>query len=209
MTHTRSWQVVVSGNRPRNQMDDAQREIRVDVQERMQDLLQPTGDWTADPVDAGTTSFRLFMHWSAFKNFLRLFGDKTGYDTLYNQGIRGTTGTTLVFTGQLRLPKGSVLTDVDVSCVTVVNTSITTVVYKVDASTSTPTRTTLATRALSGVNAQGNYSVSSGAGINSTVASTEDLYFVEVTMVNSTAGSANYGFHGITAKYTRGVLKYV
>lgn len=209
MTYTRRWTKVVSPNRPKNQMDDAERELRVDVGERMQDLLGGVADWTADPVDDKLTGFSMFLHWSRFKRFATyVFGTVTSIDTLYNHGFRVTTGGSITLAGQVRLPKGAVLVDVYVHCVTVVNTTIATTVYAVDASTGTPTRTSLATRSLTGVNAQGRYSVSSGAGINATIGSDDNFVEVEVTVTNSSGGAANFGFHGIEVTYTRGVFNY-
>lgn len=209
MTYSRPWQVVVSGNRPKNEMDDAQREIRDDVEDRMATLLSPNGSWTSDPVDAGTTAFRSHIHWSGFKRFDLAFGTVTSFDTLYNYGFRVVTGATVLAYGKFRLPRSCVLVDVEIACVTVTNTTIIATVYKVDASTSTPTRTQLATRTLTGANAQGIYSVSSGALINDTVGSEDQFYFIEISLQNSSGGAANFGFQGVTLKYTRKVLNYV
>lgn len=208
MTYTRPWQIVVSGNRPKNQMDDAEREIRVDFAERITDVIGSNADWTADPVDDGLTAFREHLHWS---NFLRtaIIGTVTSLDTLYNYGLRTSAGGAVTLSGRFMVPRECNLVDVEVACVTVVNTTIAVTVYKVDASTGTVTRTQLATRSLTGANAQSNYSVSSGALINDTVSSEDQFYFAEVTITNATAGAANFGFQGLTLKYTRKVLAYV
>jgi len=190
-------------------MDDAEREIKVDFGERMQDLLGGVADWTADPVDDKLNPFSMFLHWSRFKRFATyIFGTVTSIDTLYNHGIRTTTGGSIVLFGQVRLPKGAVLVDAYLHCVTVVNTTISAVVYAVDASTGTPTRTSLATRSLTGANAQGRYSISSGANINSTVGSDDAFIEIEVTVTNSTGAAANFAFQGIEVTYTRGVFNY-
>lgn len=209
MTYTRSWRVVVSGNRPKNQMDDAEREIRVDFAERIADVIGTDADWTADPVDDGLTAFRAHLHWSNFLRVGGVFGNVTSLDTLYTYGLRTMTGTTVTLSGKFTLPRECNLVDVEVACVTVVNTTIAVTVYKVDAITGTVARTQLATRSLTGVNAQGNYSVSSGALINDTVGSEDQFYFAEVVITNSSGGTANFGFQGLTLKYTRKVLAYV
>lgn len=211
MTYTRVWRVGVSPNRPRNQMDDSDREIRVDIEERMQDLIGPVGDWTTDPVDSGANQFYQPVHWSAFRQWAGA-GPATNVATSLStqSAVRSNAGTTITLTAQLPISSYGKLVDVVFSCHAAASTSVTFTVYKISRSDPTMiTRTSLATRTVTGATAQGNFSVSSGANINETLDPDNYVYFAQVAVTNSTGGAADFGFQGALVSYTRGAFQHV
>lgn len=217
MSYTRFWSSnTPSKNRPANQTAAALRELRVDVEERMTTVLTGLGSWTTDPVVAASASKYMLLHWSAFKPFL-IYGanagasagnyDAAGLSTQFGGRILGSG--TLTIAAPILIPRPSTLVDVSIFGHTAANTSIAATVYEVDARTTSPTRTSLATRTVAASTGQNKFSVSSGANINKALINDLLYYWIEITLSNTNAGSAAFGFQGALIQYTRSPLVYV
>lgn len=107
MAFTNPWSnIIPAGSDPANTADDEIRQVRLDVFERMNQIVP---DWTADPIVA-LTSIRKTRHWSD-GNF-----DPLGSDTL-TEGYAVTglgvhsaaVGTNLIWRLPLQLPVGATL----------------------------------------------------------------------------------------------------
>lgn len=218
MAYTRPWSnLIPSPNRVGDEADDALRELRLDIEERMDDVLDSVGSWTSDPI-VDTTTYYEFLHWSVFREVASnwIYGSMAGSaagdwtSTLFTQGLRHNGSATVTVYAPIELPADATLVDVDLSAVTQLSTSFAATVYVVDASTSTVSRTSLANRTIAASTAQGNFSLSSGAGINHALDHTKDEFlFVEIVMTNSNVGAASFGFQGLRVTYTRHPFRYV
>jgi len=111
MAFTNVWSnVIPAGSDPANTADDELRQLRLDIDERMDTIV---ADWSADPLQP-LTGIRKTAHWSD-GNF-----DPLGSDTL-TEGylVFGTQlrpivqGQTLVWRMNMRLPVGAILQKVD------------------------------------------------------------------------------------------------
>lgn len=201
-----------SDNRPGAQFDDVQREIRLEISERMDTIV---GNWSADPIASVAASFYMMLHWSAFKPpyiFSQLGGAATANDyaalTNYGMSQYGGGAGGVEYNANIPMMPGCTLVDVFASFVSVVTSTFTLKVLE----TSSPlvanvTQTALASRTVAGVSAQNNLSISTGAGIN-TVMSASKLYSVYVKIVPA-AGVSAHGFQGVNIQYTRPPLNYV
>lgn len=213
MPYTRKWNRRFPTKNIRvNQLDDEIRATRLDIEQRMQSVLAGLGNWTSDPVVPTTVTRYERLHWSEFKPIIMYFNTYTGtnppsgadyWDTLHNHGGRIVGSASRLFYAAIQLPKGAILNDVDISCVTAANTSFQITVYRIDRSVLPYARTSLATRIIAASTAQGNFSITSGGNINHTVA-TNDILWMEVFISNTNVGpgAAAYGFQGVTIKYS-------
>lgn len=110
MAYTNSWSnTVPAGSAAANTIDDAIKQLRLDIQERMDALVD---DWTADPVVLTTTADQTvtrFYHHS----ILRPVNDEDDVDVeqLYTESDNDTAAH---LRGHIALPVGCVLTDFDV-----------------------------------------------------------------------------------------------
>lgn len=217
MSYTRPWSSnTPSKNRPANQTATAIRELRLDVEERMNTVLTGLGSWTSDPTVAASASKYMLLHWSAFKPTL-MYGsnagasasnfDSAGLSTQF--GVRILGSGSLVINAPIILPRPCTLVDVSIFGHTAANTSIAATVYEVDVRTTSPTRTSLATRTVAASTGQAKFSVSSGANINKSLIDDRLHYWIEIVLTNTNAGSAAFGFQGALIQYTRSPLVYV
>ncbi len=225
MTYTRPWSTFSpNGKRPGGQFDDAQRELRVDLGERLGPILTSLGgNWTADPVASALTRYR-YLHWSEFTLFANMANNTFGQNvyatlsgqytnTLINQGIGFIDGGALVAVtmhATIDLPAGATLLDVDLSCVVgAASEQIVGTVYVTDSTTPTVTRTQLATRTFGNPTTQGNYSLSSGAGINRVLdRDLKEQLYLTVAVTTDQPINALTGFQGARISYTREALGY-
>jgi len=216
MTYTREFNVMFpSGARPASACAAALRELKVDIRERMDDLLLGAGDWNNDPVVSAYNCYQL-MHWSAFRRVDKMWdraantsaGDweVAGLTTQY--GVRTRGNSSPVLRAGLLLPRPCTLVDVSIFGHTTVNTSITGTVYKQDYSTSVVSRTSLASRTVAASTGQNIFSLSSGANINESIAANSLIqYTLEITLQNSNVGAAaDFGFQGALVQYSRTIL---
>jgi hypothetical protein len=225
VTYTRPWSTYSpNGKRAGGQFDDAQRELRVDLDERLSPIVTSVGgDWTADPVASVLTRYR-YLHWSDFKLFSNMANNTFGQNvyatasgqftnTLVNQGIGFIDGGVLVAVtmhATVALPAGATLVDVDISCVVgAASEQIVGTVYVTDSTTPTVTRTQLATRTFGNPTTQNNYSLSSGAGINHVLdRDLKEQLYLTVAVTTDQAINALTGFQGVRVSYTREALGY-
>lgn len=230
MTYTRAWVTgSPAGIRPGSQFHTSQNELRTDLHERLQDVVaQFGGTWTNDPVVSATLTKYMYLHWSAFlpytNEYSALFGGNVYgvgaagqyAQTLVNNGIGFCDGSgaarTVTIYAPITIPDGATLVDVDVSCyVNGVNESVAGTVYVLDCvDPVNPARTQLATRTLGNPTTQGNYSVSSGAGINHALdrAKKEFLFLAVAVTTDSNGAPATQAFQGARITYTRHPLGY-
>jgi hypothetical protein len=111
MAFTNPWSnIIPAGGDPANTTDDEIRQLRVDIDERMDTIV---GDWSADPI-VTLTGIRKTVHWAD-----GVF-DPLGSDTLtegykvFGVGLHPiATSTTLVWRINLKLPVGATLQVVD------------------------------------------------------------------------------------------------
>ncbi len=111
MAFTNPWSnIIPAGSDPANTADDEIRQLRFDIDERM-DTIVP--DWSADPLFS-LTGIRKTVHWSD-GNFDPL-GVSTlteGYEVLGVQLHPLTQGQIAVWRMNMRLPVGAILQKVD------------------------------------------------------------------------------------------------
>lgn len=111
MAFTNPWSnIIPAGSDPANTADDEIRQLRFDIDERMDSIV---GDWSADPLFS-LTGIRRTVHWSD-GNFDPL-GVSTlteGYEVLGVQLHPVTQGQTMVWRMNMRLPVGAILQKVD------------------------------------------------------------------------------------------------
>ena len=219
MTYTRTWnKLLPAGARPGAEFDDAQRELRVDLKERLTDIIASAGGDIANDPALSTETYFTDLHWSAFSFFNdgKYFGILTTtniFTALSNYGISTQAGTYTsphVFTTQLLLTPGSTLVDVElIGHINIASREITGTVYVMDTTVATsPTRTTLATRTLTDPTTQGAYSLSSGANINHAMDADGTMsVFVEVTF--NTALATDWGFNGVRIKTTKSPFRRI
>lgn len=215
MSHTRPWPFLSpSPNRPSNEADDAIRELRVDIEERMAHLLPGIGNWTADPIVAPAFTRYMFMHYSQFRPFGQLFGAAAGTaagkisGTEFNGGVRIVGSGSLTLQADIQIPVGSTIVDIDLLGVTAANTSIVGNILKLNAVIPPYTLTTLATRTIAASTAQGTFSLSSGADIDYEIVE-GDFIHATIVLSNTNVGNADFGFQGLRVHYFAPALRYV
>jgi hypothetical protein len=111
MAFTNPWSnIIPAGSDPANTADDEIRQLRLDIDERMDTIV---GDWSADPI-VNLTTIRKTAHWSD-GNFDPL-GVSTlteGYEVFGVQLHPVTQGQTAVWRMNMGLPVGATLQKVD------------------------------------------------------------------------------------------------
>lgn len=111
MAFTNVWSnIIPAGSDPANTADDEIRQLRLDIDERMDSIV---GDWSADPI-VGLTTIRKTVHWCD-GTFDPLGSDTMaeGY-TIFGVGMHPQAiGTNVHWRMNMKLPVGATLQKVD------------------------------------------------------------------------------------------------
>lgn len=111
MAFSNPWSnIIPAGSDPANTADDEIRQLRLDIDERMDQIV---GAWSADPI-VNLTTIRKTVHW-ADGTFDPLGVDTLteGYEVFGVQLHPVTQGQTMVWRMNMRLPVGATLQKVD------------------------------------------------------------------------------------------------
>ncbi len=111
MAFTNPWSnIIPAGSDPANTADDEIRQLRLDVDERMDTIV---GDWSADPLFT-LLGIRRTVHWSDGQfDPLGVSTLTEGYEVLGVQLHPLTQNQTMVWRMNMRLPVGAILQKVD------------------------------------------------------------------------------------------------
>lgn len=175
--------------------DDEIRKLRLDIQERMDDIMGVPGGWATDPITQ-TQTRKQHIHWSDFSS-------TQGGSTLAVAGdfcINSASAVTMY--APVLLPRGVTVTMMEIQGKSTGTTAaLTCTLEKVDATTGTPTRTTLATITLPAGSPVANYQITGSVGIviDNTPANFI-YYYLKVTWPADGTGLA--GFIGVNLVYT-------
>lgn len=148
MAYTRSWSdATPAGTRAANQIDDAIREFKVDLHERMDDIVD---DWAADPVVVqGAVSGRVTGRVLLFGPHI-LQNRQDEHDTQHQDNyVQLDIGETM--NGQLLVPAGITITDFDAVVDIQLSGTFTVELYEVAYLTGTKNSIVTRTRSTNGV----------------------------------------------------------
>ncbi len=199
MSYTRPWSVLIPANSDAaSGAASDMRKIRVDISERMATLLG-SGEWEKDPIEVFAKDQFLMYHWSDFA-VLTSSGGTWGASagTLY--GVTNGTLNTGVLYCPCLLPRGVVVTSIEILGQTGAGGALVATLESIDATTGTVTQ---ATHATATVGASVTQDSTSSATVSVTIDATLTNYVFYYIKVTTTAGSANSWFQGVRVNYTR------
>jgi hypothetical protein len=199
MAYTRAWSTAIPANTdPASGAPSDMSAIRVDLQERM-DTLLGTGEWAKDPVGILMNDLFMMFHWS---DFMALSGSVAAWTaavaSLY--GANYGSANTVAFYCPLILPRGVEITDIEVLGQTGASSSLTLTLEVVDATSGTPTQTTLATATMAAGTTQ---SAKSSGAVSVTIDSTVTNYKFYYLKLIYVWGSSSTWFQGAKVTYNR------